>query len=285
MLSNLIILGRLHKWFVNIVVLLHGIFYLDYFDLKSTSRLFAGLIIFCFLSSAGYIINNFFNKEKDLFNPVNIQRAEIINNYNRYFILILTISFIIFPIIMALFIDFHFGFICFMFILWQFLYTLFFREVFIVDVLAIGIGYILRGVAGAYLIKVPINASLIFFIFCLSCFIIFCKRRHELLLDKDIIKFRRVLVNYNLKMLNFLIFVSSFLSLVFYLFVSFSHLFSIVTLPIVFLSITRYRYLVYFKNKGLLPERDLFLDKPLLANYLIYSFVILYFIFHKVNNM
>jgi len=262
---------RPKKWFVNSIVLWPLILLCKPINLEVTLNTFIAFFIVCLLSSANYIINDYVNHENDFSHPIKFKRSLVLEKVNMFVLIILVFLIFFVSIIISLTMNLYFGLFCLLFVIWQIMYTFIFRELFIIDVLVIGGGYILRVAIGAFFYKVPIDFSFMFFVFFLCCFILFCKRKQELLLNDDKIKYRRTLLKYKSGLLDKLIFFSALLCIISYVlltnvFITYRLTF---TLPFIVYGICRYVYLVYYENKGLFPEKELFSDKPLVVNYLL----------------
>jgi len=271
MLKDLIYLIRIEKWFVNIIVLLPLVFYCNYFSFDLVVLSFIGFVVLCFLSSVGYLINNFANRENDIFHPFKYKRLESVEKVGRGKLINIGCGMFFIAMYVAWCANVQFGFICILFLIWQCIYAFLLRDLFIVDVLAIGVGYVLRVLAGASLIGVSINFLFVMFVFFLSCFILFCKRRQELLFNKKMLKYRNSLKKYSLNLLNIFIFSSAMFTLILYVLLDkiFTNHRLMLIFPFVVCGIARYVYLVFYKSKGMVPERELFSDSLLMGNYLL----------------
>lgn len=172
------------------------------------------------------------------------------------------------------------------YLLLQVLYTFKLKHLVILDALAIAVGFVLRVVAGAYAIAVPMSQWLLLCTFFLALFLAFCKRRHELGLE-DSGSHRKVLEEYSEKFLDQLITTSAATTLLCYALYAtsaetaakFHTPLLVLTVPFVVYGVTRYQYLVLIRNKGGSPGRILFGDIPFALNFAAWmavSFLIVY---------
>ena len=84
------------------------------------------------------------------------------------------------------------------------LYSLVLKNIIIVDLLVISVGFVIRAVVGCLAISVFISPWLIICAFLLALFLALGKRRHELvLLGEDAKGHRKILEDYSTEMLNF----------------------------------------------------------------------------------
>jgi 4-hydroxybenzoate polyprenyltransferase len=148
------------------------------------------------------------------------------------------------------------------------------KHIVIIDVLTIAAGFVLRAIAGAVAVEVPIRLWLLICTTLLALFLAFSKRRHELvLLGTGAIGHRRILEEYSPYLLDQMIAVVTASTVIAYT------LFTVspetaerlgtgrlpLTIPFVLYGIFRYLYLVHQKRGGGSPAELLLTDRPLLA--------------------
>ena len=154
------------------------------------------------------------------------------------------------------------------------LYSAVLKHIVILDVLTIAAGFVLRAVAGAVAVDVPIGPWLLVCTTLLALFLALSKRRHELVaLGEDATDHRRILEEYSPYLLDQMIAVVTASTVIAY------SLFAIseetaerlgttrlgLTIPFVLYGIFRYLYLVHQKSGGGSPAGMLVTDRPLLA--------------------
>ena len=148
------------------------------------------------------------------------------------------------------------------------------KHVVIIDVLTIAIGFVLRAVAGAVAIDVPISHWLLILTMLGALFLALSKRRHELVLLADgATGHRPILEEYSPYLLDQMIAVVTASALVSYVIYTVSpetvakfhtHYLGL-TLVFPIYGIFRYLYLVHLKEGGGSPADTLLNDRPLLA--------------------
>ena len=154
------------------------------------------------------------------------------------------------------------------------LYSAALKNIVIIDALTIAAGFVLRAVAGAVAVSVPISQWLLVCTTLLALFLAFSKRRQELtLLGEDATGHRRILEEYTPYLLDQMVAVVTASTLIAYSFYATSSETAGrlgtsrlgLTIPFVLYGIFRYLYLVHQKRGGGSPAALLLTDRPLLA--------------------
>jgi 4-hydroxybenzoate polyprenyltransferase len=163
------------------------------------------------------------------------------------------------------------------------MYSAALKHVVIIDVLAIAAGFVLRAVAGAVAVEVPISQWLLVCTTLLALFLVLSKRRHELtLLQEGATGHRRILEEYSPYLLDQMVAVVTASTLIAYCVYAISpdtaHRLGTdrlgVTIPFVLYGIFRYLYLVHQKQGGGSPSEMLVHDRPLMACVALWALVV-----------
>ena len=162
-------------------------------------------------------------------------------------------------------------------------YSFLLKHVVIIDALTIAGGFVLRAVAGAVAVDVPISHWLLVCTTLLALFLSFSKRRHELtVLAEGATDHRRILHEYSPYLLDQMIAVVTASTLVGYAVYATSAETAQrlgttrlgLTIPFVLYGIFRYLYLVHQKRAGGSPAALLVTDGPLLACVALWSLAV-----------
>ncbi len=154
----------------------------------------------------------------------------------------------------------------------QLFYAFALKHVAIVDMLAISAGFVLRAVAGAVAIAVPVSPWLILCTGLLALFLAAAKRRHELVLLRELSAGHRpVLSEYSAELLDsFMVTLSAATVTSYALYTFFEtrapHHMMMLTIPFVIYGVLRYQFLVLRKGGGGRPEDVLLGDGPILTD-------------------
>jgi 4-hydroxybenzoate polyprenyltransferase len=168
------------------------------------------------------------------------------------------------------------------YLLLQVLYTGWLKQLVILDVMAIALGFILRVIAGAVAIDVVVSNWLFLCTLFLAVFLGFAKRRAELSsLEDNATAHRANLADYTVPMLDQMMSISAASTILAYGLYTVSketvdHVGSDrlkYTVPIVVYGVFRYLFLVHKRGAGGAPEKVLLSDRPLQADIVVFLVV------------
>lgn len=241
---------------------------------------------FSFMSSAIYIINDIHDRAEDQFHPEKKNRPLASGQVKPATAAVLSFLLLCFSLFLGGILPPLFYAPLLGYLLLQILYTFWVKRMVILDSLFIAMGFLLRVIAGAVCIQVPISSWLLLCTFFLALFLAFCKRRHEISLE-EAHTHRPVLEEYSEKFLDQLITTTGATAILCYALYAISHEtvqkfhtpLLILTLPFVVYGVYRYMYLTLLKNKGGNPSKVFFADLPFALNFGawgIAAFVIVY---------
>jgi 4-hydroxybenzoate polyprenyltransferase len=229
---------------------------------------------FCALSGSVYLLNDVADRSGDQRHPLKRMRpiaAGTLSPRTAVVVAVvltaaaLAVTFAIGPMLAA---------VCATYVVLLGLYSSAFKHVVIIDVLTIAAGFVLRAVAGAVAVDVPIGQWLLICTTLLALFLAFSKRRHEIvLLGEGATGHRPILDEYSPYLLDQMIAVVTASTVIAYTIYATSPETAArlgtarlgVTIPFVLYGIFRYLYLVHQKREGGSPSTLLLTDRPLLA--------------------
>lgn len=266
-------------------------------------RVFVAFIVFCFTTSAVYIINDIVDVEADRNHPFKRKRpiaSGELSIQTALFAAGLSLG-------MAFLLSFSFGWffriLLLAYVLMQYGYAKVFKHIPIVDVSVIATGFLLRVYAGAVVVNLHMSVWFLLTVISASLFIAVAKRQSERTLlsglgSDEIGSTRKILKHYSNRLLDqftAMFATATWLTFALFTFQSpvdeprpnvLSSLFIILprtlqsqkllmlSLPFVIFIVMRYLQLVYEGNKGESPERVLFSDKPLLISVFLFVGVV-----------
>ncbi len=272
-LKALITTMRPRQWLKNTIIFAALVFdrQLSIENWPAVLRTFIGFVIFCLLSGVVYIINDIADMTADQQHPIKKNRplasGKLSVNVARGFAfitlaLIIPLSFLLSP---------EFAAVALSYLVLNLAYSNWIKNIPLLDVFAIALGFVLRILAGVTLIEVARFSPWLYVVTTLGALYIgFGKRRAELaLLAETANSHHKVLDGYTLPLLDQLITIVSGTTIIAYSLYSFSapnlpgnHA-MMLTIPFVMYGIFRYLYLIQVKHSGGAPEEVVFSDRPL----------------------
>lgn len=279
---------RPRQWVKNILIFAGLIFSKNLFNPEKFLSSFLAFLIFCLVSGIVYTINDIIDLPYDKINPLKRKRP-LASGRLKIFYAKLAVA-ILLPLSLAVSYLFNYKFFLIVigYILLQTLYTLYIKNLPILDILSISFGSLLRVIAGTVVIDVSISSWLIICTLLLALLLALSKRRYELVtLNIALESKRKVLKDYDLQLLDQMITITTASVLITYSLYTMSQetieRFGtsnlVFTVPFVLYGIFRYLYMVYKKGFGESPEGAFLADKPLMIDvilWIIMVFVIIY---------
>ncbi len=286
-LKYLVLAMRPKQWTKNSMLFLGLIFSLNLRNPGLVALTVASFALFCLLSSAIYLVNDLVDLEKDRKHPLKRTRPLASGKLAPPLAILAAFALFVIAIPLSFAINYRFGLVAVAYVVLMLAYSYGLKHIVLVDVFAIAGGFVLRAVAGAEAIDVPISPWLYVCTVLGALFIGLSKRRHELiLLNDNAPTHRKILDEYSPAMLDQMISIVTATTIMAYSLYTFSaenlprNNAMMLTIPFVLYGAFRYLYLVHLKNAGGTPEEILLQDKPLLLDivlWLIVSAGILYY--------
>jgi len=289
MLYSYFRLLRPHHWVKNGFVLAPLIFADLLLDVPSLVLELSAFTVFCLVSSAAYAINDIFDREQDRKHPTKKDRPVASGEVSVTAAAAVGTALMAVGIFSSMAIGRAFLAWVVFYIILQLAYNAALKNIVILDILTIAMGFVIRAVAGSVAIDVVISPWLILCSLLIALFLGFAKRRQEIvLMGTEAADHRTILGEYSVPFLDQLIGIVTAATIVCYAIYTLTpevterlgSKYLILTLPFVLYGIFRYLYLVHMHEKGGSPTRDLLSDAPLLLSILLWtvtSVVLIYF--------
>jgi len=273
MLMNLLKTMRPKQWPKNVFIFTALVFVEKLFTPSPLLKTIAAFILFCLTSSAVYLINDVADIEKDRQHPTKRLRPLPSGQLKPSVAIAAGVLIPLVTLPLSFLLDLQFGFVALAYLLMMTVYSFVLKNMVILDVLTVAAGFVLRAVAGAVVISVPISPWLYVCTTLLALFIAISRRRHELvLLAENANEHRASLSEYSLPLLDQMIAVVTSAAIIAYSLYTFSapnlppnHA-MMLTIPFVLYGLFRYLYLIHVENKGGTPEEIFLSDLPLIID-------------------
>ena len=173
------------QWSKNTVLFAALIFSKHLFVASDVAIVVAAFACFCCVASGAYVMNDIHDCERDRQHPLKSRRPLPSGRVSRTAALATTLALMTIGLAGAFGLGLGFGLLTAFYLVLQVAYTYVLKDMVILDVMSIAMGFVVRAVAGGVVIGVPVSPWLIICTFLLALFLGFSKRRHELVLLED----------------------------------------------------------------------------------------------------
>jgi 4-hydroxybenzoate polyprenyltransferase len=235
-------------------------------------RSLAAFGLFSLLSSSVYLLNDVRDVEKDRLHPTK-KRRPIASGALKPSVAVV-VALILMPacLLAGYRLSPAFAAVGGSYLVMQFGYILALKELVLLDVFVLALGFVMRAISGAVAIGVDISPWLYTVTLLGALFLGLCKRRSELvLLDRNAGGHRKILEKYTPSLLDSLISIVASSTIMAYSLYTFTspkqpgNNLMMLTIPFVIFGLFRYVYLAHAHNAGGSPEEVFLKDKPLIG--------------------
>lgn len=286
-IKDYLLLLRFNSWLKNIFVFVPSVFSKHILEPEYFTLVLAGFIAFSLASSTVYVFNDIIDAPKDAIHPLKKNRPLASGRINRRESIFILSTLFIITVLFTSQLKFNFSIIVWGYIALNVFYSLYLKNIVIVDLMCISLGFILRVLGGAVIISVYLSNWLILTTIFLSLFLAAMKRRVEIANFPNAVNQRSVLQFYSLGIIDQITSIAAAGIIICYSLYSvadrtvsyFSSESLVYTTIFVIFGIFRYMYVVYHENKGENVVEVLFSDRPMLINSFAYILVTFYIIY------
>ena len=266
---------RPQQWVKNIIIYAALVFDGKLFDPILFGRVSLVFVIFCMVSSSVYLMNDLVDIEKDRQHPHKRARPLPSGQLSPRLAAVAAVILAVTGVAGAFLLDPLIGGVVILYVLQNVAYSFYLKNIVIIDVMILSLGFLLRVLAGAIAADVTnFSPWLYVCVGLLALYLGFGKRRHEIiLLEGDAAAHRSSLGQYNLALLDQIIGIVTTSTVVAYTLYSFEAQTAIVgggrmllTVPFVLYFVFRYLYLIHVEKQGGAPDELLLKDRALLIN-------------------
>ncbi|MFV0199617.1 UbiA prenyltransferase family protein [Empedobacter falsenii] len=261
-------LMRVNQWVKNLFVFLPLFFSGNLFNIDLLIESYYGFLIFSFVASSIYIINDYVDIEKDKKHPEKKNRPLASGKISKQnaFILFLVL------LVLTCFLLWTFGtlqvaILVGIYFLMNIAYSFKLKQVAILDVMIIAFGFLLRVFVGGYMTGILVSDWTILLVFDLALILALGKRRGELMNAELEGVTRKSLNGYNLNFLNSALAITCTVAVICYMMFILSpetqskfHHYIIYTFVFVFAAVLRYLQQTFVYAKTESPTKLIFKD-------------------------
>jgi 4-hydroxybenzoate polyprenyltransferase len=278
------------QWAKNVFVLAPLVFGGLLLNAEVALRAGLALIAFCCASSAVYLINDLRDREEDRRHPLKRLRPLAAGTLKVPVAILGVVGLLAVVAALSVCLGPRFALVLTAYVILNVLYTLWFKHMVILDVMWIGISFVLRVEAGAQATGIQVSSWLFLCTTFLALFLAFSKRRHEItLLAHEASGQRPVLDHYSPAFLDQMINVVTASAVVSYALYAVApetvqkyHTQDLVfTIPLVLYGIFRYLYLMYQRPTERNPTEAILRDMPFLINILLWGLTVVAIVYGR----
>ncbi len=271
---------RPKQWIKNLFVFAPILFAGQLLNFPLLFQNILAFIAFCGVSSSVYVLNDIMDVESDRAHKKKRYRPIAAGDVSIAQAKILFVILLIFTAVICFNLNSLFSFTILLYFINNIIYTFKIKNVVLLDVFSISMGFILRVIGGAVAINVDVSSWMIITTIFISLFLGISKRRAELSgpNQENLEKQRKVLSDYDVVFVDQMNTVAATGTIIAYALYtvsekaisSFHSDKLIYTTPFVIYGIFRYLYLLHKKNLGESPTQIVTKDIPIIINSLLW---------------
>lgn len=265
---NYLKLIRVNQWVKNLFVFLPIFFSGNLLNIDLFIESFYGFLIFSFVASSIYIINDYVDIDKDKRHPEKKNRPLASGKISKNNALILFFVLVIVTISLIYFLgNKQVAFLVAIYFFMNLAYSFKLKQIAILDVMIIAFGFLLRVFVGGYMTGILVTDWTILLVFDLALILALGKRRGELINAELEGITRKSLDGYNLNFLNSALAITCTVAVICYMMFILSpetqskfHHYIIYTFVFVFAAVLRYLQQTFVFSKTESPTKLIFKD-------------------------
>ncbi len=280
MLSALFRELRPYQWLKNVVVFAALVFAQQLAAVEQLMRSLGAFAVLCAASSAMYVLNDIMDVEQDRAHPAKCKRPLASGALGIPAALATMAALVLASLVGAFLLRPQFFVATLVYMILILLYSVLLKNIMIVDVMTVALGFVIRAMAGAIVLDVVFSNWLVVCTLFLALFLSVGKRRHEIsLMAEEAVNHRRVLQHYTVEFLDTLIMITAAASLLTYTIYTCSPEVTMrlgtdklyLSIPFVVYGLFRYLHLVHHRRGGGDPSQALIKDGPLAVTVLLWG--------------
>lgn len=282
---------RIHQWVKNLFVFAPIFFSFSFLNLEALINALYAFIGFSFIASSVYIINDWKDVELDRLHPTKKQRplaSKAISTRNAFIVCIMLLILGFSTYLFILKNDIATILLFFYFVLNVF-YCLKLKQLSIVDVTIVAIGFVIRLFIGSTVTSIALSHWIIILTFLLALLLVVGKRRNDVVIFAETgQEMRKSIIGYNIEFLNTII--TSVVTIIIFSYIMYTissevilrngeHLY--ITSLFVILGLFRYLQAIFVEKKGDSPTKLVLKDRFLQITILcwVVSFILIRFFY------
>jgi 4-hydroxybenzoate polyprenyltransferase len=282
-LGGLLVSLRPHQWVKNTLVFSGLIFSGSLFRTELTGKAVLAFLTFCLASSGIYLFNDLRDLPSDRQHPQKKKRPLAAGQISQPLALSVMIALLLGATSLAQWLSLPFSLLVGLYVLLNAGYSFGFKQVVILDIIIVAMGFVIRAVAGAVVIGVEPSQWLILCTLMLALMIVSGKRRYDVVLAQDNPELRQARREwYSVQFLDLMTAMTGGAAIITYALYTqaaetiarFGTRGIILTVPFVVYGIFRYLFLMHRRESAVDPAKLFLTDRPTLVNALLWALTV-----------
>jgi len=287
-MRSVIQLIRVRHWVKNLFLFIPSFFAGHLFRVEELLMVGIGALSFSLVASGVYVINDYRDRFVDRLHPTKKLRPIASGEIGTATAWVLIVVLVVSGFAVAASIEIAFFYILLSYFIMNLAYSFGLKNIAIVDLFIVSLGFLLRIYSGGVIADLPITHWLSIMILLLALFLIIAKRRDDILINaKNGCVIRKSTQSYNLDFINSCITLLSAVVIVAYIMYTvspevterFSSDYLFITTIFVIAGVMRYLQIIFVENKSGSPTRIFIKDKFILitiAGWILSFYLIIY---------
>jgi 4-hydroxybenzoate polyprenyltransferase len=265
------------QWIKNFFVFAPLLFSGRFLFERSIGHSLVAFCVFCAVSSTAYVFNDLNDVERDRRHPHKRFRPIASGLVSPFVASVMIAMLLSFAVAVSILATPRLLIVLGAYVVLNVAYTLHLKHQPVVDIFCIAAGFVLRVVAGAVVLSVPLSSWMFVTTLCLALYLASLKRRQELIEMKPDQESRAVLRVYTISLVDRYAEMSAVGALLFYsLYVMNDGSRLILTIPVVLFGLFRYWFIVEAKGEGESPTEALVKDPLLICTIVLWTAICIY---------
>lgn len=203
MLKNYLKLMRPHQYVKNLFIFIPILLGMEMMTETAVLKSVIIFVAFSLLSSTIYILNDMMDVESDRKHPTKKNRPLAAGTVSRKAAILLLLVLSVNGLVMGYSLDMASFLMMLGYVVLNFFYCVKLKHVPVLDICIIATGFIIRLIIGSTITDIKVSKWIVLMIFFLALFLALSKRRDDALIySKTGVATRRVIVHYNLRLIN-----------------------------------------------------------------------------------
>ncbi len=269
------------QWTKNLIIFSPLLFAPYKFNINTLKIATIAFILFCFLSGGLYIINDLLDLKEDKIHFLKKKRPIASGKLDNKIALIGSLFLLILSISLSFLLNFNFALILTCYLILQLMYSFYTKKVMILNAFSVAVGFVLRALGGAEVIKSSLTSWFTLSIFFLAMLLSFGKQKYELTILSEDSNLKNI-CQYNKSLVEYVMLINACAVIIIYSLYTLSERALqkfqtqnlVYTIPFIVFGICRY-FFILDKKEFKEYEKKLLADKPLILNVFIYVIVVI----------